>query len=411
VDNASADGSADRLARRFPQVQLRRSTRNLGFAAGTNLGLLDLRNVDHVALVNSDAFVSPGWLEPLVEAVESEPAVGAACPKILFASRFVELELRTEPHVPGGNDPRQVGVRLSGVRAGSQDGWQWVNFVRGFYWPEIDHAVPGEPPFRWSGPRAVLWAPVPDEASRCGGLELRLASDREKHVEIISGGDVTHVLVGREPGWVEVAASGPLFDVVNNAGSCLTDRGYGADRGFRERDDGRFDTPRDVFAWCGAAVLLSGAYLEDVGRFCDRYFLYYEDFDLSWRGLGRGWRYRYVPSSVVRHIHAASTREGSATFEHFVHRNRLVTLVKNAPAGFAARQVAAFVGELRQLVTQEVVLPLARRQRPHPRRASRQLRAGLGFAKQLPHALRERRRIAARSTVGPAEVLTRSRDG
>src|SRR5437588_1923189 len=111
VDNASADGSADRLARRFPQVQLRRSTRNLGFAGGTNLGLLDLRHVDHVALVNSDAFVSPGWLEPLVEAVESEPAVGAACPKILFASRSVELELRADPHVPGGNDPRQLGVR------------------------------------------------------------------------------------------------------------------------------------------------------------------------------------------------------------------------------------------------------------------------------------------------------------
>ncbi|HMC42079.1 MAG TPA: glycosyltransferase, partial [Acidimicrobiales bacterium] len=218
VDNASADGSADRVSQLFPQVQLRRSSRNLGFAGGTNLGLLDLREVDHVALVNSDAFVSPGWLQPLVEALESDPAVGAACPKILFAPRFVELELRAEPHVPGGNDPRTLGVRLSGVRAGGQDGWQWVNFVQGFYWPETDHAVPAEPPFRWSGPRAGLWAPVPGEAEPTGVVELRLSSDLEKQVEITSGGEVTRTQVGREAKWVAVAAPGPLFDVLNNAG-------------------------------------------------------------------------------------------------------------------------------------------------------------------------------------------------
>ena len=37
VDNASADGSADMVAEKFPQVQLIRNEDNVGFAAGNNV--------------------------------------------------------------------------------------------------------------------------------------------------------------------------------------------------------------------------------------------------------------------------------------------------------------------------------------------------------------------------------------
>src|SRR5207248_2973349 len=65
VDNASTDGSADRIAADFPSVRLIRSPRNRGFPAN-NLAMGDLAGVDHVALVNPDAFVDPDWLSPLV---------------------------------------------------------------------------------------------------------------------------------------------------------------------------------------------------------------------------------------------------------------------------------------------------------------------------------------------------------
>ena len=68
----------------------------------------------------------------------------------------------------------------------------------------------------------------------------------------------------------------------------------------------------------------------------------------------RGWRYICVPQSVLRHRHAASLGENSPTFDHYVHRNRLVTLVKNAPAAFvAARCVRRFVDFLDQVVFEE----------------------------------------------------------
>ena len=61
VDNGSTDGSADLVAERFPQVQLIRNERNLGFAAGNNVGL-QAATGDVLILLNQDTVVQPGWL-------------------------------------------------------------------------------------------------------------------------------------------------------------------------------------------------------------------------------------------------------------------------------------------------------------------------------------------------------------
>src|SRR5690606_31730345 len=69
VDNASLDGSDAVIADRFPEVRIIPTGANLGFPAN-NLAMVDLEadGIDHVALVNNDAFVEPGWLVPLVDA-------------------------------------------------------------------------------------------------------------------------------------------------------------------------------------------------------------------------------------------------------------------------------------------------------------------------------------------------------
>jgi GT2 family glycosyltransferase len=85
---------------------------------------------------------------------------------------------------------------------------------------------------------------------------------------------------------------GRPFDVINNVGIVLTSEGYGADRGYLERDHGQFENPEYVFAWSGGAVLFASSYLRDAGLFDEELFLYYEDVDLAWRGRERGWQYR-----------------------------------------------------------------------------------------------------------------------
>src|SRR5439155_9751401 len=81
VDNASPDGTADRLRENVRGATVIRNPTNVGFGAGSNLGALHARGA-YLCLLNSDAMVLPGWLDPLLEALA--PAdVAAAVPCLL----------------------------------------------------------------------------------------------------------------------------------------------------------------------------------------------------------------------------------------------------------------------------------------------------------------------------------------
>jgi GT2 family glycosyltransferase len=192
------------------------------------------------------------------------------------------------------------------------------------------------------------------------------------------------VNVTPSPSWVTIPVDGPTFDVINNVGSRLVAGGYGGDRGFLEPDAGQFEVADEVFAWCGCAVLLSTRYLREVGAFDDRFFMYYEDTDLSWRGRLAGWRYLYVPTSIVRHVHAASSREGSALFGHFVERNRLLTLARNAPWSMLADASYVYLRDTMVIAKRNGVRRALRRDVPDLRLALRRLRAFAAFAKLFP---------------------------
>ena len=73
VDNASTDASPDRIAERFPEVELIRLERNAGFAGGNNAGVRAAADCEWVALLNPDAFPEPTWLERLLAAAEERP--------------------------------------------------------------------------------------------------------------------------------------------------------------------------------------------------------------------------------------------------------------------------------------------------------------------------------------------------
>ena len=85
-----------------------------------------------------------------------------------------------------------------------------------------------------------------------------------------------------------------------------------------------------MFAWCGGSVLLRPAYLADVGLFDERFFLYYEDTDLSWRALGAGATATCPGRWPVTSTPRSTGGEGTPTFQHYVERNRLLMLAKNA---------------------------------------------------------------------------------
>ena len=195
------------------------------------------------------------------------------------------------------------------------------------------------------------------------------------------------------------------YAVINSAGCEILHNGYARDRAMGTVFDPATISSTDVFAWSGGAVLLRPAYLDDVGLFDERFFLYYEDIDLSWRGRSRGWRYRLVPQSIVHHQHSATVGVGSPTHRYFTERNRLLTIMKNAPTEMVMREWARFPLSTASYLWSEAIAPLARGRRPDLRTVWLRTRAFGGALRHVVYAAWARRRIARRRTVD-AQALT-----
>jgi GT2 family glycosyltransferase len=81
VDNASRDGTPDRVAAVAPRAQVIRNAVNRGFGAGCNAGL-DRATTEFVLLLNPDAQLCPGALEALLEAADAWPDAAILAPAI-----------------------------------------------------------------------------------------------------------------------------------------------------------------------------------------------------------------------------------------------------------------------------------------------------------------------------------------
>jgi GT2 family glycosyltransferase len=83
VDNASTDGSGEYLRREFPSVKVMELDRNYGFAEANNRGA-EAASGKYLVFLNNDTVVTQGWLLALLDALSSEPEVGAAGSKLLL---------------------------------------------------------------------------------------------------------------------------------------------------------------------------------------------------------------------------------------------------------------------------------------------------------------------------------------
>ena len=83
VDNASNNQEADIIAKRYPQVIVIKSERNLGFAGGNNLGIRSALG-KYLFLVNNDTFFKVFNVQTLIDRMESSSEIGIVCPKIRF---------------------------------------------------------------------------------------------------------------------------------------------------------------------------------------------------------------------------------------------------------------------------------------------------------------------------------------
>jgi N-acetylglucosaminyl-diphospho-decaprenol L-rhamnosyltransferase len=235
VDNASADGSAEMVRERFPDVHLVAHDDNLGFAGGNNLALWAMGfgseiSPRHVLFLNPDTRVKGDALGAMVRFLDETPQAGAA-----------------------------------GARLVHGDG-------------SFQHSA-----FAFPGLMQIFLDFFP--------LHHRLLDSR---------------LNGRYPR-----------------------RLYQAGRPFA------VDHP------LGAALMVRGETLAQLGSFDERFFMYCEEIDLCWRLKGAGWAIYCVPQAEIVHLVGQSTRQFRDRMFVALWRSRFLMFDKHESATFrwAARRL------------------------------------------------------------------------
>ena len=82
VDNASNDGSVERISAAVPHAKIVASRKNLGFAGGCNLGV-DKAQGEYIAFINNDARPDRAFISEAVRVLDRDVTVGAVATKVL----------------------------------------------------------------------------------------------------------------------------------------------------------------------------------------------------------------------------------------------------------------------------------------------------------------------------------------
>ena len=91
ADNASTDDSVIFLQQHYPQITIIQNSSNEGFAKGYNTVLKQVK-ADYYILLNSDVEVTPNWIEPVINLMQSDLNIAACQPKILAYNNKEQFE-------------------------------------------------------------------------------------------------------------------------------------------------------------------------------------------------------------------------------------------------------------------------------------------------------------------------------
>ncbi len=101
-----------------------------------------------------------------------------------------------------------------------------------------------------------------------------------------------------------------------------------------EKDNNKYNVPRDCDYLTGAALMISRKCIEKIGLFDESYFAYCEDVDLCIRASVAGFRVVYIPDSKVWHKVSSSTvrlkNKGVFLQLYLTFRNKLIFYRKHA---------------------------------------------------------------------------------
>lgn len=353
VDNASTDGSAAYVRKKFPFVEVLQLKENMGYAGGNNEGFKYARG-RYIALINNDCIADPDWLLEMLSIFRKssdDARIGAVGPKVVFFWPYISLQLLSGSiNSRIGRKSRRLGVKVLEARVKNSSGgkkWQSgeIKYIDGFHQPQQEGK---NRIYRWTQGNAVMAIPIFD-TGKPTYMELKLSSELSSNDLRIAVAEeiVTRVKLGKRSRKLKIRIPADLYvhkkDVINSCGTKINRSFYSRDRGFMSFDEGQYNRVEEIFALSGSSFMVDRKMLEDTGYFDSRFFTYYEDVDLFWRARLKGWKHFFTPNALVRHHHCGSGQEWSYDFTYYVLRNRLLMIFKCGWPRAVLKSLAAFV--------------------------------------------------------------------
>ncbi len=123
------------------------------------------------------------------------------------------------------------------------------------------------------------------------------------------------------------------FNPINN----LTGRNTSV--GNCEVDKGQHDVSSFTFSAHGCAMMIKKEVIENVGMFPEKFFIYYDEMDLSARVLKAGYKILYEPKGLIFHKESMAMGKKSSIKTYYHTRNRILYMRRNT----TSLQFACFI--------------------------------------------------------------------
>ena len=95
IDNASTDSSAASVKKHFPNVKIIQNNKNLGFSAGNNIALKQVKS-PYTLLLNPDTIVYPHTIQTVMDYIKSHSDVGAATCRVELTDGSLDYSCHRE---------------------------------------------------------------------------------------------------------------------------------------------------------------------------------------------------------------------------------------------------------------------------------------------------------------------------
>jgi len=334
VDNGSTDGSVKLIKENYPRVKVLEAGENLGFGRGNNFGMKRAKG-DLFLLVNNDTVLEVDSLTNLIKTYKKwskKAKIGAINSKLVLIDKYLPLKMEKASFAGYKADKT---VKPINIHPYVMQYHRISQFTEEVLIP-INHRLNSDVDV------SVTFATLGSKHFNYG---LETSQDHEE--TFASNRKTKRVAIHLTNKDLKNSA----VNLIQNAGNTFFRDGFTRDRGaciawhkqYYEVDVGQYDREEFIHGFCGAGVLLNKKALDDVGYFDEDFFFYYEDGDLSLRLKKGGWEILFAPKSIIRHIHAASSKEWSPFFVFNSEKNRLLMVSKHWPRGIVLREWIKYI--------------------------------------------------------------------